>query len=384
MEWKPKKTEPKLVLANTTGLAACDEEKCRFCGRYGCTDRGYTLTVGNPPATICEADWAGQVEEKLAEIIQTQKNKFPFQFVKLNESKCVRQLKKSNMETVIERLKNCNADCCRCKNLASDGTLGGTWKERGDDYCCPFRTERFVCRRNFALDHSPLICTPDKDGLFECEYHEEAYKRCFRRKEGTPCYDLKDKLGVMDEENDYLILLAHRFSAAPCRYCDEAACRNAESLHHDGVCSLKGLMAPCEHYLPLPPDKAYTDGVCTYVSSSDGKDDRKIFPNSDYAFRLSDDERITLCLACRISHSIAKATGLKCLGVRRSASNPFLNENNPLHKHAVQVNYLYLTHPEDVAKYNPELMAQAVYEALYKNCKGIGCDEMEECNFIKN
>ncbi len=380
MEWKPKKIEPKLVLANATGLAAYDEEKCKFCGRYGCTDRGYTFTTaGDLPVTIGEARWAQQMSDKLAEIFESVKSQ-SMNFVSHNEPHCMRKLKKSNAQAVLDKLAACGPDCHRNLSCAE----GGVWKKRGEDYRCPFRTERFVCRRNEALDHSPLMCLPNKDGMVECEYHEEAYNRCFRRKDGTPCYDLKDKLGVMDEENDYLILLAHRFSAAPCRYCDEAACRNAESLHHDGVCSLKGLMAPCEHYLPLPPDKAYTDGVCTYVSSSDGKDDRKIFPNSDYAFRLSDDERITLCLACRISHSIAKATGLKCLGVRRSASNPFLNENNPLHKHAVQVNYLYLTHPEDVAKYNPELMAQAVYEALYKNCKGIGCDEMEECNFIKN
>ena len=223
------------------------------------------------------------------------------------------------------------------------------------------------------------MCLPDKEGLVECEFHEEAYNRCYKKDDGKPCYDLKDKLGVTNEENDYLLMLAHRFNAAPCRHCDEATCKNEASMHFEGICSLKGLMAPCEHYEAVLPDHAYTEGVCCYVSSMDGKDDRKIFNSSDYAFRLSKDEHFTLCIACRISHSIAKALGLKCLGVRRSASNSFLNEKNPLRAHAVQVNYLYMTHLEDVAKYNPDLIAQAVFDALIKTCKGLACDEIDEC-----
>jgi hypothetical protein len=383
MEWIPKYEQPKLVLVNVTGLAAYDEEKCKFCGRYGCTDRGYTLTAGDPPVTIGEAPWARLVEEKLAELIENNKETVSSQYVSLDESQCIRVFKKSNLMTVIERLNNCNADCCRNKNIVADGIEGGIWRERDEGYSCPFRDVNHICQRNLALDHGPLVCTPDKDGLVECKYHEEAYNGCFKKAEGQPCYDLKEKLGVTDEENDYLLMLVHRFNATPCRHCDEGECKNPESQHFEGACSLKGLMAPCERYEAMPSDKAYTEGVCTYVSSMDGKDDRKIFNSSDYAFRLSTDERITLCLACRISHSIARATGLKCLGVRRSASNPFLNDKNPLHQHAVQVNYLYLTHLEDVAKYNPDLIARAVYDALMLDCNGLGCEEKDECNFIK-
>ena len=384
MEWIPNYKQPKLVLVNASGLAAYDEEKCKYCGRYGCTDRGYTLTVDDPPVTISEAQWSKQVEGKLAGLIENNKDTMAFHCVDLHEPQCIRKLKKSNVETVMERLKTCNADCCRNQNNTADGIEGGIWKEREEGYRCPFRDERFVCQHNMALDHGTLICQPDKEGNVECAFHEEAYNCCFKKNDGAPCYDLKQKLGVTDEENDYLLLLAHRFSAAPCRHCDEATCKNAESLHFEGMCSLKGLMAPCEHYASVSPEHAYTEGVCCYVSSMDGKDDRKIFNSSDYACRLSADERITLCLACRISHSIAKATGLKCLGVRRSASNPFLNEKNPLHHHAVQVNYLYLTHPEDVAKYNPDMIAQAVYDALILNCNGLGCEEIKTCNIRQN
>ena len=367
-----------MVVVSTTLLAAYDEEKCQYCGRYGCTDRGYTLTVGDPPLTIGEATWAQQLNDKLAALFESDKNQ-SLNFVAYNEPQCLRKLKKSNAQTLLDKLVACGPDCHR--NL--DCSESGVWKARGEDYRCPFRSERLVCQRNNALDHGPLMCLPDKEGLVECEYHEEAYNRCYKKDDEKPCYDLNDKLGVTDEANDYLLMLAHRFNAAPCRHCDEATCKNEASMHFDGMCTLKGLMAPCEHYAAVSPDHAYTEGVCCYVSSLDGKDDRKIFPSSEYAYRLPTDESITLCLACRISHSIAKATGLKCLGVRRSASNPFLNEKNPLHQHAVQVNYLYLTHPEDVSKYNPDLIAQAVYDALMLNCDGLGCEEMEECNIIK-
>ena len=379
MDWKPKKTEPKMVVVNTTTLAAYDEEKCKYCGRYGCTDRGFTLTVSDPPLTIGEAQWAQQLNDKLAVFFECE-NHPGMNFVSYNEPQCLRKLKKSNVQAVLEKLAACGPDCHR--NL--DCTEGGIWKARGEGYRCPFRSERLVCQRNDALNHGPLMCLPDKEGLVECEFHEEAYNRCFKKEEdGKPCYDLKEKFGVTDKKNNYLFMLAHRFSAAPCRYCDEATCKNEASLHFEGMCSLKGLMAPCEQYESVSPDHAYTEGVCCYVSSADGKDDRKIFNSSGYALRLSKDEHLTLCIACRISHSIAKATDLKCLGVRRSTSKPFLNETNPLNKHAIEINYLYLTHPEDVAKYNPELIAKAVYDALIMNCKGLECEEMENCNLIK-
>ena len=377
MNWNPIIKEKKLVLLNATGLAAYDKERCQYCGRYGCTDRGITRTSDNTPSVaFAEADMAANVLVSFATLVEDHKDRFNFQFVTLGENQCVRKLKRSNAETILERLALCGPDCSRNMDCAT----GGLWLSRMEDYHCPYRQDDMTCLVNNALDRSPLSCRPDKEGNVECAFHEEAYNSCFKKAEGQPCYDLKEKLGVTDEENDYLLLLAHRFNAAPCRHCDEATCKNEASLHFDGICTLKGLMAPCEQYESVSPDHAYTEGVCTYVRSMDGKDDRKIFNSSDYAFHLSKDERVTLCLACRISHSIARATGLKCLGVRRSTSKPFLNDKNPLAKNAIEIDYLYLTHPEDVAKYNPALFALAVYGALCKDCKGLGCEEIDECN----
>lgn len=377
MEWKPKiATEKKLVLVNVTGLADYNEEKCKYCGRYGCTDRGYSVIVGNPPVVIGESDWAARVRAHLAVIVEAHKEEFNFQYAALNESQCNRKLKKSNMQAVMDRLKSCGDDCHRNKDCA----LGGIWRQRSEAYHCPHRDKSNTCGINLALDGSPLTCQPDKEGHTDCGFHEEAYNRCFKRKEGGECYDLKDKFGVTDEKNDYLLMLSHRFSASPCRHCDEGTCKNEASLHNEGICVLKGLMATCEQYESVSSDHTYTEGVCTYVSSSDGKDDRKIFPSSNYAFSLSDESAFTLCMACRISHSIARATGLKCLGVRRMASGRFFNNENPMHEHAIQISYLYMTHPEDLAKFDPSLIALAEYVALIKDCEGLGCEEFETCN----
>ena len=64
MKWKPIDNTQKLVLVNCTMLAPFDVEKCKYCGRYGCTDRGYTVTAGDPPVTFGEAAWGRQVMEK--------------------------------------------------------------------------------------------------------------------------------------------------------------------------------------------------------------------------------------------------------------------------------------------------------------------------------
>jgi hypothetical protein len=364
MKWKPIDKSPKLVVVNCNMLAPYDEEKCRYCGRFGCTDRGYTLTAGDPPLTFGEASWSQEIIDKLTGIIENGSLKDVIHVINYSEPKCVRKLKKSNAEAVLEKMQTCGNDC------------------RRKDNACPFRGEYYACKHNTDMDGSPLICMPDDHDYFDCEHHEDAFKRCFRRQKDGTCDELPEKLGFTGDK-DMLLMLSHRFSVASCRFCEEGSCTNPESLHNEGVCNLKGLMAPCEHYAQPDPDHAYTEGVCTYVSSLDGKDDRKIFNTSDYAYRLDVTSLTTLCVACRISHNIAKATGLKCLGVRRAAKNPLLNDENPLAANAIQINYLYLTHPEDVAKYNPDLIAQAVYDALHYNCKGIGCEEIENCVFIK-
>lgn len=364
MKWKPIKDSPKLVIVNCTMLASFDNDKCKFCGRYGCTDRGFTVTAGEPPVTIGEALWGRQLMEKLNGIIENGKLNPYCRIVNLNDSRCVRKLKASNAMAVIDNLMTCNEDC------------------RRNNDSCPYRNENFACQRNVDLDGTPLICMPEDDDYFDCEFHEKAFKNCYRRKDDNQCDDVMEKLGAVGV-HDVVLMLSHRFSAAPCRFNVDGTCNNTDCLHHEGVCVLQWLMTTCEQYAPVDSDHNYTEGVCTFVGSLDGKDDRKIFNTSDYAYCLDDEQATTLCIACRISHNIAKATGLKCLGVRRSSKNPLLNDENPLADNAIQINYLYLTHPEDVAKYNPDLIAQAVYDAIYKNCKGIGCDEIDECNFIK-
>ena len=365
MKWKPIDNAPKLVLVNCNMLAPFNEDKCKYCGRIGCTDRGYTLTVGDPPVTIGEAAWSQQLIDKLTETIEKSKIKEYVHVVNLSDPQCVRELKKNNnAQTVIEKLQQCNEDCFR------------------NDNPCPFRNELYVCQCNVDLDDSPLVCLPNDTDYYDCPFHEKAFKVCYRRQTDGSCGDLDEKLGRTGE-NDLVFMLSHRFSAAPCRFCEENTCANPESIHFEGICTLRGLMTPCEYYAPVDAEHAYTEGVCTYVRSTDGKDDRKIFNTSSYPFLLSETEANTLCVACRISHSIAKVTGLKCLGVRRAIKNPLLSDANPFAENAIQINYLYLTHSEDVAKYNPDLIAQAVYNALYYNCKGIECEEINECNLFR-
>lgn len=383
MNAKPKKDEMKLVVASVIGLANSNERVCKSCSHNGCTDRGYILKGGDTPLVINELLFTKIIENLFAKIVEENKDIFPIQYVELFENQCVRELKKSNIEAIIDRINLCNGDCHRNKNCAPNGVLAGMWKERGSDYHCPFRGEDMVCQRNEALDHTPLICKIDDEDQFECEFHEEAFRHCFRRAEGKPCYDLTDKFGVMDKHDDHLLLLAHRFSAAPCQHCVESVCNNKESIHFEKLCVLNNRMEICEHYEQIKSEQALTEGICTWVNSKDGKDDRKILPSSDYVNNLSKEEANTLCIACRISHGIAKFTGLKCLGVRRSSSNPFLNANNPLYQDAIQVNYLFLTNSEDGFKYNPALIAEALHASIVVNCEGMGCDEIDTCNIFQ-
>ena len=375
MKWKPIQEKNRMVLVNCTGLAPFEEEKCKFCGKYGCTDRGYTLMAGDPPRAIGEAEFGRQMIDKLTQLIEESEKKASFSIVNYEVPTCVRKLKKSNALAVIDKIKACGEECHR-NSLFADG---GLWTPREQAYTCPFRGEHFVCHRNVDLDDTALICHPRNPYTPECECHEQSFDLCVKRK-GEECTDVMEKLSA-STDNDFLFMLAHRFSVAPCRFCNEGLCTNAESEQNEGACSLNGLMYVCDKYAPVDADHAYTEGVFTTIASSDGKDDLKVFPSSDYARKLDEVQRRTLCVACRISHSIAKATGLKCLGVRRSTKNTFLNESNPLKENTIQINYLYMTNPEDMAKYNSELIAQAVFNGLTQSCQGVGCEEYQSCNF---
>ena len=362
MNYKSKNKEVyRLSLVNFTMLAQHDKEKCQFCGRFGCTDRGYTVTSGLHPDVLSESEMSQQVIEKLDEVIGKDWLKDVVRTIQVVEPKCVRQLKKSNAETMMAKIQACGNDC------------------RRNDNPCPYRGEESICQINVLPNGKPLTCLPDDEEYFDCPYHEKAFSQCQRRIDGQ-CADLMEKYNAPGKK-DVLVLLSHRFSVAPCRFNQECNCTNNASAHYEGACTLQGLMATCEQYAPVSPDQQFTEGVCTYVSSKDGKDDRVIFPSSDYARGLSKNDRDTLCMACRISHNIARVTGLKCLGVRRSSTNPFLNNKNPLVDHSIQINYLYLTNPEDVAKFDPEILAQSVYDALVVNCEGIQCEEYQSCHF---
>ena len=143
MKWKPIDNSPKLTLVNCNMLVPFKEERCKYCGRIGCTDRGYTLTVGDPPVTIGEAAWSQQLIDKLTETLENSKIKEYVRVVNLSDPQCVRKLKKSNnAKVVLEKMHQCNEDCFRNSNP------------------CPFRIERYVCKRNVALDDSPLVCFP--------------------------------------------------------------------------------------------------------------------------------------------------------------------------------------------------------------------------------
>lgn len=363
MNWRPiKEDDYRLSLVNCTMLAKYDDERCKFCSRYGCTDRGYTVAPDGLDVNISEAEMTQQVMDSLDAVIAQSGLENCIHSVRCEVPECIRKLKKANVKAVLEKIKGCNDNCRR------KGTP------------CAYRNEMSVCQRNVNPDGSTLVCQLDDDTYMDCPYHEKAFSECYRRK-NDQCGDLLEKYDAPGNR-DKLLILSHRYSAAPCIHCNEGSCTNAASKHNEGICVLNGLMAICDQYEPIGPENAYTEGVCTYVRSNDGKDDRKIFPSSSYADNLTSlDERFTLCAACRISHSIAKATGLKCLGVRRSASNPLLNEDNPLAEHAIQINYLYLTHPMDVAKSNPAVLAQAVFDGLTLNCKALECEEYPTCNF---
>lgn len=378
MNGKPLLDDPKLVVVNTTMLAPFDEEKCKYCGRFGCTDRGITFNLGNPPVAVNEQFYAKNVVDMLNAYIKSGLDEVSARCFNYSEKQCVRKLKKSNAEAVLEILAACGPDCHRNLDCRSGGA---EWTQRGDDYTCPFRNEEdSVCLRNIGYDETPLKCLPDDRDYWDCEYHEKAYSHCYRRKE-KQCNDLLEKFGAAGKK-DQLVLLNHRCSVAPCRFSKEGSCTNTSSMHNEGVCTLKGLMIACENYAPLDPEHAYTEGVCAYVSSADGKDDRKIFNTSGYPLQLAKTQSETLCTACRIVHLISKLTGMKCLGVRRSASNPFLNESNPLADHAIQLNYLYMSNMDDLGNYDPATIALAVYLALAYDCKGLQCEEVETCNFV--
>lgn len=378
MNGKPLINDPKLVVVNTTTLAPFDEEKCKYCGRFGCTDRGFTFNYGNPPVVVNEQFYVQNVMDMLNAYIKAGLDKVSAQVFNYSEKQCVRKLKKSNAEAVLETLSACGPDCHRNLDCRSGGAV---WPQRGADYTCPYRNEEdSVCLRVIGYDETPMQCLPNDHDNWDCEYHEKAYSHCYRRN-NDQCNELMEKFGATGKK-DQLLLLNHRCSVAPCRFCEESACANPESPHHEGACTLKGLMAACENYAPLDPDHAYTEGVCAYVSSADGKDDRKIFNSSDYAYELNPTQSETLCTACRIVHFIAKLTEMKCLGVRRSTSNPFLNESNPLADHAIQLNYLYLSNPEDLGKYDPNTIALAEYLALAYDCKALECEEYETCSFV--
>ena len=198
MRWKStEKDVYKLSIVNCTMLVEYDKQRCTYCGYYGCSDRGYTVTTGNMEQMLNESALAQQAIASLEEVIDHSWLKPYVRTIKLTIPQCVRKLKKSNAEAVVEKIQTCGDDC------------------RRSDFPCPYRNEESVCQRNVNVDGTPLKCLKEDDYYVDCPFHEHSFSQCRRRRDGQ-CTDLLEKYNAAGKK-DILVLLAHRFSAAPCK-----------------------------------------------------------------------------------------------------------------------------------------------------------------------
>ena len=119
MNWKPiEKSVYRLSIVNCTMLAHSEEEKCKYCGRFGCTDRGFDVLTGDPPVLLREADLTQQVIEKMEGAIDRSGLRKCVRTMTMAEPQCVRMLKKSNAKALMDKLLECNHDCRRNERYA--------------------------------------------------------------------------------------------------------------------------------------------------------------------------------------------------------------------------------------------------------------------------
>lgn len=373
MDWEYKKYQPAIAVVSAGSYPETSLSGCMACDILFCPERSVTVIGETPDARLRQEDLAAKIGDRF--IAQCNAENATIQVFPLKMPPCQKISGRLARPDAAGSIGLCDATCA----LNRDTSAGhGVPAQRDRKYVCPFRDENRVCGKFNQLNNAPLTCEAGDSARGSCPHHEKAYAMCRQAGPDKPCRDLKLKYNV-PEKQDALYFIAHEISAAPCRFLDIKSCAAPDCPHQGEMCTMEASGETCASYRAAD---GYSTGVHTIVRSVDGKDDRKIFnTGSSYPFRLEPEQKETLRAACRISRRIAAATGLKCNGVRRSTSHPFVNETNALGDRAIVIEYLYLTNPEDCLRYDSDKLSQAVYEALTNDCEALGCEETEICSF---
>ena len=374
MDWEHKKYQPAIAVISAESYPETSFSGCMACDILFCPERSVTITGATPDIRLRQEDLAQKISARF--IAQCNAENASIQVFPLTMPACQRLSGRPARTGAMEGIGLCDAGCALNRDLSAGH---GTPALREKKYVYPFRDENHICGKFTQLNKAPLTCEAGNGERGDCPHHEKAYVMCRQSGPGKKCRDLRLKYGS-PEKQDTLCFIAHEINAAPCRFLDIKSCAAPDCPHQGEMCTMEATGETCTSYRAAD---GYSTGVHTIVRSVDGKDDRKIFNRgSSYPFRLEPEQKETLCTACRISRQIAAATGLKCNGVRRSTTHPFVSEANALGDRAIVIEYLYLTNPEDCLRYDADKLSQAVCEALTKDCEAIGCEETEICSFI--
>lgn len=372
MDWKEKKYEPRTVIVSAACHPETSEAECSECGDLFCPERSFLLRDRETGETLRQEDVARRIGDAFVSCCNEDDSKVRT-FV-ISTLPCRRTGKQPAIPQMAACIGECDNTCARCLDTAKDS---GTPTPRGLRYTCRLRADG-ICGKFTSFSGETMTCAANDASRTDCLHHELAYMACRKPEPNAPCKNLQWKYSA-DGKEDQLYLLAHEVSAAKCRYLDVGLCTKEDCPQAGAACAMEASGEACADYIAA---EGWNTGVFTMVSSADGKDDRKIFNSgSSYAFTLDDVQKQTLCLACRISHSVARATGLKCGGVRRSTTHPYLKEDAPMKDRSIVISYFYLTNAADCSKCKPDQLAKAVYEAVTKDCESIGCEETETCYF---
>ncbi|MCR5714318.1 MAG: hypothetical protein K6F98_05260 [Bacteroidales bacterium] len=371
MDWEHKKYQPAITVVSAESYPETSLSGCMACDILFCPERSVTVTGANPDIRLRQEDLAKKIGARF--IAQCNDENARIQVFPLKMPACQKASGQLARTVAVEGIGRCDATCALNRDISAGH---GTPALRDKKYACSFRDENHICGKFTQLNKAPLTCEAGNGERGDCPHHEKAYVMC--RQPGKPCRDLRLKYGA-PENQDALYFIAHEISATPCRFLDIKSCAAPDCPHQGEMCTMEASGETCASYRAAD---GYSTGVHTIVRSVDGKDDRKIFNSgSSYPFRLDPEQKETLRAACRISRRIAAATGLKCNGVRRSISHPFVSNDNALGDRAIVIEYLYITNPGDCLRYDADKLSQAVYEALTNDCEAIGCEETEICSF---
>ena len=372
MDWKEKKYQPKTVIINAPCHPETSMEGCSDCGDLFCPERSIVLHDRMTGEVLRQEDAARRIGEAVAALCNEKDSRIRAYII--STLPCRRVGKQPAIPQIAAQLGECDTTCSLTLDTARDA---GTPEKRALRYSCRFRTDG-ICSKCASFSEEPLACAANDASRTDCPHHELAFMTCRQPDPHTPCKNLQWKFSAAGKE-DRLFLLAHEVSAAKCRWLDVGLCIKEDCPHTGTACTMEATGELCDYYAAA---EGWNTGVYTMVQSADGKDNRKVFNSgSGYAFTLDDTQRQTLCLACRISHSVARATGLKCGGVRRSTTHPYLKEDAPMKDRSIVISYLYLTNASDCSKGRPDVLARAVCDAVSNDCKTIGCEEYDTCFF---